>query len=1177
MSDTSNNSPYGKPANREEARAEIVDGATVNGIAQCPVTEEFIYLYPTRYALVEKKVDYPSLRPGFSATIKPIGVRLARKGFVYLFHSLKPDELLSFEIQHDGEQSRYWEQKDQVGNPSFLKKPIKLKRQGYIEVAYSEVAWSASKIAELKADPRLRYEYMQRVQLSDYDFGDGATHLVPLSEIGNVLSECIGKEQAEKPAKRKHSLPFEWIDFSWSSLPLAGASTGKVLNETQGTSFNTALLVLHDMLGVLHDLDMHAECIYREKREWYEKNKQALHSGQFIRGLYHITKGDLNNHLKTSEDYQKLDELDQESLDAFTRIAELRNDAKLLREKAIVILRRSVTRNSDPHTRSAAKRRYDELVAQAEAKEEEAFRIEATLRRKHGSQFDHYKKLVENYYNGKFNMYKDTSMWNVPRIQQRVRTEEMERFLDDADALAQHITLLEEENTEDRAALLPRFNQAAWYFDPMLSDQVKHLHETHFCCIANLCGDAEGKGVKLAHKLYIEEFGEDNLASLFITNYSIFSVNEMNNASGSADDIKTILSSAKDVAELKSRLKLDQFPELTEHIELRGSLIAALTPAYLEEVTRTSNLVRNADTVERARRVIRTTGVGFDMLLVNAAVNDNLMIRLPDAAAANEFERALNELGKDQTIVGRLSDKRKKLRHKIKQALKRRDKATEKILRTELDALKQASFEKWQAIQDAEATIRSYISPIDNSKGMSGFKIDGLDQGEISTLHKHIENYRSGIWGNFNQGHTQESLKSSVKGIILPTLLAISNILNAFSTIEDIAYKQTLTGLDITEILADVFGAMTATASVGIELWRQSIEGGIERGNPFLVNKLGKVVIFSTLGLSFIDGVGALLDNFKKVKQVSDALEDDDYVAAAGNATSMVGNTLVLIGNARQGYYAFKAFEYARLHGLNYGAALARFAAPIASAIPWLVTGGVLILIGEAIYEIYKSPPIMVWIERCYWGNETQGWSYQKEQQQLADAIMRPRIEVQYYVDGYIKEGVYNQHPESVLTHNMVDVTVSIPGIKRSSFVVPRQTPPLQQFESPLQVGIAAANDYQAQDVTYYMLATTQAIFNNNMLQLKCFVSREALRNATSLSFKLISRPDMAYKPVLQDKNYVRYTVKLDEFQYEDDDKPGLVPVLDYDDPLPGEQALKLFSINDAWLNYAVDEGEADV
>ncbi|RDH43466.1 hypothetical protein [Zooshikella ganghwensis] len=64
---------------------------------------------------------------------------------------------------------------------------------------------------------------------------------------------------------------------------------------------------------------------------------------------------------------------------------------------------------------------------------------------------------------------------------------------------------------------------------------------------------------------------------------------------------------------------------------------------------------------------------------------------------------------------------------------------------------------------------------------------------------------------------------------------------------------------------------------------------------------------------------------------------------------------------------------------------------------------------------------------------------------------------------------------------------------------------------------------------------------------------------------------------MLKDKNYVRYTVKLDEFQYEDDDKPGLVPALDYDDPLPGEQALKLFSINDAWLNYAVDEGEADV
>ncbi|WP_027710149.1 toxin VasX, partial [Zooshikella ganghwensis] len=492
MSDTSNNSPYGKPANREEARAEIVDGATVNGIAQCPVTEEFIYLYPTRYALVEKKVDYPSLRPGFSATIKPIGVRLARKGFVYLFHSLKPDELLSFEIQHDGEQSRYWEQKDQVGNPSFLKKPIKLKRQGYIEVAYSEVAWSASKIAELKADPRLRYEYMQRVQLGDYDFGDGATHLVPLSEIGNVLSECIGKEQAEKPAKRKHSLPFEWIDFSWSSLPLAGASTGKVLNETQGTSFNTALLVLHDMLGVLHDLDMHAECIYREKREWYEKNKQALHSGQFIRGLYHITKGDLNNHLKTSEDYQKLDELDQESLEAFTRVAELRNEATLLRHKA-TRFRQSEIRSPQNRQQNWYKR-YQAMMAQADAKDAEASRIEEKLKRKHGSKYEDYKQAVEEYRFAKLNMYKDVSMWNVPRIEQRVRTKAMEVFLDDADELAQCIAELEEENSLDRASLLPKFNKAVWYFDITIFSHVQRLHETHFCCVANLCGDAEGKG-----------------------------------------------------------------------------------------------------------------------------------------------------------------------------------------------------------------------------------------------------------------------------------------------------------------------------------------------------------------------------------------------------------------------------------------------------------------------------------------------------------------------------------------------------------------------------------------------------------------------------------------------------------------------------------------------------------
>ncbi|WP_027709811.1 toxin VasX [Zooshikella ganghwensis] len=1171
-SDDTDNSPYGKPANADEAMEEIADGGTQDGIAHCPVTEEFIYLYPTRYALVEKDVEHPALAPGFDSLSKPIGVRLARKGFVYLFHSLKPDELLSFEIQDDSQQSVYWNKQDSVGKPSVLTAPIKLLRQGFIEVVYSEVAWTDNKITEVKSDSRLRRQYMQRVDLDDYDFGHGAKHLVPLSSISTVLSECMDKNPPEPFSENEPHLPFEKIGFSWSSLPLAPASKGKVMVETKGSSYNTALLVLHDILGVLHDIDMHAECIYREKREWYENNKQALHAGQFVQGLYQVSEGDLSNHFKQDQATKNLEPLDQQSLKDYTRVAELRYQASLLRIKAAQQKRYGQREKLS----SNWTQRFKELNAKADELEAQAEHLEEQLACQHGHHA-HYKDAVEQYSKGKLSMLKDDSPWNIPRIEQRVRLKPMKAFLANAEQLAEHIADLEEDNSHDRNKLLPRINNALWYFDILVSDQVKHLHETHFRCIANLCGDAEGKGVDLAHKLYIDEFGEENRASLFITNYSIESANEINNASNTTDDLKTILSTANDVSELKSLLKLDQFPELTEHLELRGSIIAALTPAYIREVTRTFGQLNNLDTMTRARRVIRHTNVSFDLLLVNAAANDNLMIRLPNAEATNEFQRALNELGQDQGVIRTLKNKRKNIRQQIKKAQQRRDWATNQALHQELEAIKQTSVEKWQSLQNARATVLAYTSPVDPTQGMSGFKIEGLSDVEINTLNQHIEGFRSGMLTNYGQGHTLSSVGSSIRAIFIPVLLSITNIFNAFSTLEETAHKEDRSLLDQTEIAADVIGAFTATASVGVELWRQSIEGGIQRGNPFLVNTLGKVVIISTLFLSFIDGLGALSDNVKKFKEVSDALEDDDYIAAAGNATSILGNTFVLVGNARQGYYAFKAFEYARLHGMNYGAALARFAGPIASAMPWLVIGGVFILIGEALYEIYKSPPIMVWVERCYWGRQSQGWSYQEEQQQLADAIMRPRIEAQYYVEGYTENKQYDLHAQSVRTHNMVDITISIPGIKRSSFVVSEHATPIQQSESPLQIGIAVTNNYQEQDITFYLLNTASAAFNHNMLQLKLFVSREALKNASSLSFKFISRPDMAYKPVQQAKNYVRYTVKLDEFQYKDDDKPGMVPALEDNDTLPGEQRMKLFAINDAWLNYAEDPGETDV
>ncbi|MBU2713917.1 toxin VasX [Zooshikella harenae] len=1172
-SDTSDNSPYGKPANAEEAMAEIADGGTLDGVAHCPVKEAFIYLYPTRYALIEQEVEHPALAPGFDALSKPVGVRLARKGFVYIFHSLKPDELLSFEIQDDSPSSLYWEKQDCVGKPSVLTAPIKLLRQGFIEVVYSEVAWTDNKIAEVKSDPRLRRQYMQRVDLDDYDFGNGATHLVPLDSISTVLSECMDQKPVEPFSDNEPHLPFEEKGFSWSSLPLAQASKGKVMVETQGSSFNTALLVLHDLLGVLHDIDLHAECIYREKREWYENNKHALHAGQFVQGLYQVSQGDLSNHFKQAEATRSLDALDQQSLKDYTRVAELRNEADLLRINA-ARTKRYGKRNK---LSSNWFERFEKLNAEADHKEAQAQQIEEQLAHKHGRNHTRYQAAVEKYRKGKLSMYKDDSLWNIPRIEQRVRLKAMKTFLANAEQLAEHIADLEEDNSRDRNKLLPRINNALWYFDILVSDQVKHLHETHFRCIANLCGDAEGKGVDLAHKLYIDEFGEENRASLFITNYSIESANEINNASNTTDDLKTILSTANDVRELKSLLKLDQFPELTEHLELRGSIIAALTPAYIREVTRTFDQLNNLDTMTRARRVIRHTKVSFDLLLVNAAANDNLMIRLPNAEATNEFQRALDQLGQDQGVIRTLKNKRKSIRQQIKKAQQRRDWSTTRALEQELDAIKQTSVEKWQSLQNAKATVRAYTSPVNPTQGMSGFKVEGLSDVEINTLNQHIEGFRRGMLTNYGQGHTLSSVGSSIRAIFIPVLLSITNIFNAFSTYEDLAHKEVLTFPDLAELFADISGAVTATASVGVELWRQSIEGGIQRGNPFLVNTLGKVVIISTLFLSFVDGLGALSDNVKKFKEVSDALEDNDNIAAAGNATSILGNTFVLVGNARQGFYAYQAFKFARLHGMNYGAALARFAGPIASAMPWLVIGGVLILIGEVLYEIYKSPPIMVWVERCYWGRQSQGWSHQEEQQQLADAIMRPQIEVQYYVEGHIENKKYDLHPQSVRTHNMVDITISIPGIKRSSFVIPKHATPIQQRESPLQIGIAVANNYQAQDITFYMLNTASAAFNHNMLQLKLFVSREALKNASSLSFKFISRPDMAYKPVQEDKNYVRYTVKLDEFQYEDDDKPGMVPALEDNDTLPGEQRMKLFAINDAWLNYAEDLGETDV
>jgi hypothetical protein len=67
--------------------------ADTTSIGSCPLTLDDIQLIPVRYAYVEKEPELKALDPRHKTDFRPIGVRPARDGYLYLFHSSAPDIL----------------------------------------------------------------------------------------------------------------------------------------------------------------------------------------------------------------------------------------------------------------------------------------------------------------------------------------------------------------------------------------------------------------------------------------------------------------------------------------------------------------------------------------------------------------------------------------------------------------------------------------------------------------------------------------------------------------------------------------------------------------------------------------------------------------------------------------------------------------------------------------------------------------------------------------------------------------------------------------------------------------------------------------------------------------------------------------------------------------------------
>ncbi|MDE1463831.1 toxin VasX [Spartinivicinus poritis] len=1045
----------------------------------CPYKSKFIYLIPVRYAMVETQPPpHLAVNPGYYTEAKPLGVRLPREGYLYYIHSDNPQQLIEKSINAQGKLSS---------------SPIKLPKQGTLHAAYSEVKWSEKKRSEIINNiNNCRSRYMQTFSISAF-CAIGSKDMLPVKDAADIVAEC----QLPLPATQldpEMSLPFEQKPFSWIHDKLACQSGGEAMSTlTDGVPpDDSALLILHDLFGILKDIDALQGKLFNERNDWYEKNKQKLNTGKFINGLYKIRGYEIADQLKENEDTKNFPPLTPAQAKKLERITQAQNQAIIKKEKL----------SHETYGREhKLTKRGQQLSKEIRQHQQDAQQLKAELRAELGEA--HYEQVMEvtdDYREQKTAMYIDDSWFGRARIRDLVKTRELDNYMANVDTLARRLTKLEDNIIADRKVFSPKFNQLVWYFDMESSDQHKHLLENHLACITHLCTDSKGKGIKLARELYLEKIGRDNYAALFLEGYDV-AVSDYNNLMGSLDSAQGAFSANNDAQELISVTDISAIsPQLAQqmsrHPQLAGGILAALTPAYIDELKEAATRASGNNMYQRLNNLAINFTPGFKKTILSAAREGDFTIEYPSTASIAKAEQALDEINDLARPFRDLAKEKRLAKKRYKTATRNNNESAIALAKAELKEITDQFNEMNQRIHQRSDLISEMISPAPTNAGNCGFVIRGLTPETISEIDGHARDIRQGILNGYGVGRTQ-TVKGIASSIKIPLFLSLMSIATFWSTYSEVSNKPKLNSEDWLSLVADGLGVVSATTSMLMEGLRHPIQEGItSTSNPLLAEKLGKLFIGGTFTIAFFDAVGTLADLGVKSFEISKALKNKDTASAVGAAFGLVGDISVLIGNTKQLFYAYRAYRFARLTGQSFTTALSRFATPITGVWPWLLAGSLLILIGEMVYELYKRPPLMRWLASSIWGNESKGWSYQEEQQKLAETISTAEIEATTKTSQHFDKNANSPH--AVYKKYSLSITIHCMGITQASF---------NKKATPLQLSVVAVTLPQfnnqrkliskagLENYTYDFIDNMDISFpNNNLMQIELNWTKEALQ-----------------------------------------------------------------------------------
>nr|WP_207390019.1 toxin VasX [Pseudomonas daroniae] len=461
----------------------------------------------------------------FALQSRPLGVRLARDGYLYIIDS-STGCLHEYQIEQGAITKLLWKdaevrtdtRSNAIGEPHLI-----FPRSTKLHVAYSELQWTARKCTQVLASREDREHFMQAIDLSRADPQRGGTHLLTRQQAQTWLAEVVENklhtdeqgqqtfpEHQRQPVTTGDPHPEELHAYTWEDPPLfrdtqIGELTRRILPAYE---HDALFLVLRDDIGVMRDLAQYQDKVVGWIEEWIEGGAQpGTNERDYVLACYIESLSQISE-----ADFDKLASHSQSpAVQAMLGKLEALPEADRAQTRGAVL---TFLNNNEPYPSSDGRDHPAQLQAELDAIRLSSrrsgavgFGLPLTLTRATERYYTRTKLLdlgaqrvfVESELDALIALRKEQGgrvkdMLRGAKFGQRgiddlIDRPAMDAFLaDHRPNLARWNTLLDR-ITADRTQMVTehRFHRAAWYYDARQAEQVGLAFATQYACLKDIC------------------------------------------------------------------------------------------------------------------------------------------------------------------------------------------------------------------------------------------------------------------------------------------------------------------------------------------------------------------------------------------------------------------------------------------------------------------------------------------------------------------------------------------------------------------------------------------------------------------------------------------------------------------------------------------------------------------